>query len=254
MNTLENYIANTNRCIRNDSVLKKLRSCELRTEQFNMFAAQRASLPFLRLLQQGNETSKKLGDLELTEALESNLNDELGIDKNGKIKGELSHKVWKMNYLEALNLNPKEKKLPLLQSVKKNIDTFISLEEEGNVFHIAGVILCLENIIPIEYSAAIVSRNHLFPEIFCINSNDLPDVIRAKKKAAIYMDDHIIHDSKSHFPDLLKALIKYETTPNTMNQIKRGISIASKLRKQFYEELYSALDFGQDLIRYYTIA
>ncbi len=67
------------------------------------------------------------------------------------------------------------------------------------------------------------------------------------------MDDHIIHDSKAHFPDLLAALIIHENDPKISGQIKNGIDIVNQYRKTFYMSVSRAFDFGEPIRDYYTV-
>jgi hypothetical protein len=53
----------------------------------------------------------------------------------------------------------------------------------------------------------------------------------------MYLDDHILHDSRSHFPDLLSALaIAVSIDDKVFNQIQSGMSAAKEARVLFYKD------------------
>lgn len=255
MMSIKNYVVAENKhVVRNDSVVIALRDGNLDHSQYKLFAAQRAYVAtnFVRLVDKASKLAIEIGDHELADALQSNLRDELGIDPDGKYREDLDHRKWKENYLQAIGIEADVKGFPLLNGTQAHVQSFLNLESCGTVFGISGAILSLENIIPLEYRAAVCSRDALFPEIFCQTDDDSIETIKQKATARKYMDDHIIHDSKSHFPDLLSALLKYENDPIAMAEIKFGIDIVNSYRKQFYESLNAALRFSEPIKRFFT--
>jgi len=255
--SLKQYVINANRSIvREDRFIKKLRTTDLTREQFRLFAAQRAYIAtnFIKLLEKGVILAKHLEDEKLALTLQSNLNDELGLDEFGNRQVSLNHGQWKSDYLKALNIKTDEENFPLLSCTKNSVESFIALEESENLYQIAGAILSLENIIPLEYRAAVVARDKLFPEVFCIGQT-VTDAERVQQeKVRRYMDDHIIHDSKSHFPELLEALAQHENNEEILEQIQLGINYVNRYRKQFYEGLDRSMAFGSIIQTFYTIA
>lgn len=253
---LKSFVIEKNRStVRNDELVHRLRDCCVSRDEYRLFAAQRAYIAtnFVHLLRRGVILAEEAGDASLAEALRANLDDELGIDESGVARAELHHGKWKADYLRSLGLEADLEGFPLLTGTKANVQAFLDLEERGSLYEIAGAILSLENIIPLEYRAAVTARNHLFPEVFCDFEEDSPAVAAAKFKARRYMDDHIVHDAKSHFPDLLTALSAHHADSKAIEQAKRGVAIVNHYRKQFYRGILRAMDFGPSLQRFYTV-
>jgi pyrroloquinoline quinone (PQQ) biosynthesis protein C len=255
MMKLKDYVISENKAVvRDNVVLAALREKTLDCAQFKLFAAQRAYVAtnFVRLVKKAMEMALAVGDTELAAALRANLDDELGIGPDGLVNPELNHLNWKIVYLDALGLEADVSGFPLLEATRAHVDAFLEQEERGTLFSIAGTLLSLENIIPLEYRSAVIARDHLFPDIFCDEDKDTDDMRRQKQRARQYLDDHILHDSKSHFPDLLRALLKYECDPFAMAELKRGIDVVNTFRQRFYTGLHSALRFGPEMMEFYT--
>jgi pyrroloquinoline quinone (PQQ) biosynthesis protein C len=255
MMSLKNYVFSENKAVvRNDPVILALLGKTLNRTQYRLYAAQRAYVAtnFIRLVDKAAKLARELGDEELAAALQSNLHDEIGMGPDGNRYDALDHRKWKATYLRALGIEADVQGFPLLQATRAHMNSFLEIEADGTVFSISGAILSLENIIPLEYRSAVSSRDHLFPEIFCPTDNDSMDVREKKELARQYMDDHIIHDSKSHFPQLLQALVKYESDPVAMTEIRAGIDLVNTYRKQFYHGLEAALQFEETAMEYYT--
>jgi|GEM_PF-2207643 len=252
---LKDYVISENKAVvRYDRVVLALSRKLLDQTQYKLYAAQRAYVAtnFIRLVDKGAQLARSIGDFELAEAFQSNLNDELGVGPDGKRYEELDHRVWKTNYLLALGLKADLKGFPLLSETRAHVNAFLEIEATGTLLNIAGTILSLENIIPLEYRAAVSSRDHLFPEIFCISPNDDAQTRQKKEIARQYLNDHIIHDSKSHFPQLLQALLKYEGDAKAMEELRAGIDIVNIHRKRFYKELGMAMQLYPRDMEYYT--
>lgn len=252
---LKEYVISENKAVvRCDPVVLALSRKLVDRTQYKLYAAQRAYVAtnFIRLVEKGALLARMACDYELADAFQSNLNDELGVGADGKKHYELDHRVWKGNYLRALGLKADVQGFPLLRETRAHVDAFLDIEARGTLLNIAGTILSLENIIPLEYRAAVSSRDHLFPEIFCINEQDDETTRQQKEFARQYLNDHIVHDSKSHFPQLLQALLKYESDTKAMEELRAGIDMVNTYRKRFYKGLGMAMQLEQRDMEYYT--
>lgn len=252
---LKNYVISENKAVvRDDPVVLSLLRKEINKAQYKLYAAQRAYVAsnFVRLVEKAAQLARALGDDELAGALQANVNDEIGMGADGKIHYDMNHRQWKTTYLRAIDIDADIDGFPLLPATRAHVNAFLEIESEGTVFSMAGAVLSLENIIPLEYRAAVSSRDHLFPEIFCIGAADTPQVRADKAAARRYLDDHIVHDANSHFPMLLNALLKYEDDPVVMAEIRSGIDLVNSYRKRFYHGLQYALRFDEADMAYYT--
>jgi pyrroloquinoline quinone (PQQ) biosynthesis protein C len=252
---LKEYVISENKAVvRYDPVVLALSRKLIDRTQYKLYAAQRAYVAtnFIRLVDKGAQLARAVGDVELAEAFQSNLNDELGVGADGQRHQELDHRVWKTNYLRALGLKADVQGFPLLRETRAHVDAFLDIEAKGTLLNIAGTILSLENIIPLEYRAAVASRDHLFPEIFCFEPDDDVLTWQHKETARQYLNDHIVHDSKSHFPQLLQALLKYEGDTKAMEELRAGIDMVNTYRKRFYKGLGMAMQLNQRDMEYYT--
>ncbi len=252
---LKNYVISENKSVvRDDPVVLALLRKELNKAQYKLYAAQRAYVAsnFLRLVDKAAHLARALGDEELAAALQANANDEIGMGADGKIHYELNHRQWKTTYLRAIDIDADIDGFPLLPGTRAHVDAFLEIEAGGTVFSMAGAVLSLENIIPLEYRAAVSSRDHLFPEIFCVDAGDSPAARANKQSARRYLDDHIVHDANSHFPMLLHALVKYEDDPAAVAEIRQGIDLVNSYRKRFYQGLAVALRFDEAEMDYFT--
>jgi hypothetical protein len=253
--SLKDYVISENTAVvRRDPVVLSLLRKSLSKTQYKLYAAQRAYVAtnFIRLVEKGARLAREIGDADLAGALQSNLDDEMGMGPDGKIYATLNHRNWKINYLRSLGIEADLKDFPLLRDTRAHVEAFLEIEAGGNLFSIAGALLSLENIIPLEYRAAVSSRDHLFPEIFCHADGETAESHEQKELARQYLNDHIIHDSKTHFPMLLHALAKYEKESAVVTEIRAGIDMVNTYRKQFYRGLGLAMLFEQRDMEYYT--
>ena len=252
---LKDYVISENKAVvRNDPVVLALLRKSLNRTQYKLYAAQRAYVAtnFIRLVDKGAGLAREAGDEELAAALQANLNDEIGMAADGNRYDALDHRQWKATYLRAIGIKADVKGFPLLSETRAHVNAFLEMEATGTMLSIAGTILSLENIIPLEYRAAVSSRDHLFPGIFCLSEKDDAESRSRKELARQYLNDHIVHDAKSHFPQLLQALVKYEGDPVAMREIRAGIDLVNTFRKQFYQGLGAAMQLAQRDMEYYT--
>lgn len=210
----------------------RMKCAELTRYEFKAFAAQRIPLgcEFDGLLQVGIELCDKSHFPKLKAAFQRNMEDELGL-----LTGD-PHSAWKEDYMKALGIDPAGPK-NILPSTAKIVKDYADIKNQHNLFEIYGLILALEFFIPKEYKAASICRDALFPERFVVNDMDSESTVKEKKRARLYMDDHIIHDEKKHFPDLFHCFEEcvinesiYKSVCNGMNKVIQGRSI-------FYTEL-----------------
>ncbi len=253
--TLKDYVIAENKAVvRHDPVVLALMRKQVDARQYKLYAAQRASVAsnFVRLVVKAAGAARAIGDEALAAALEANADDELGRDSDGVVRQERNHRNWKVSYLRTLGIDAEAPEFPLLPSTRAHADAFLELEAGGNMFRMAGALLSLENIIPLEYRAAIQSRDHLFPQLFCIAANDSAEGRRRKEAARQYLDDHVTHDANEHFPQLLAALEKYQDDAAAMAEICAGVDFVNAHRKRFYEGLGEALRFDEAAMEYFT--
>lgn len=231
-------------------VLEAVEKGRLSREQFREFALQRnlAAQNFELLLKAGITAATKEKDENLAKVLQANLNDEMGIDIEGRKHDESSHETWRKDFYTALGITEDQLKnaepLEGTQAYCKDIDELIA---EGNCFKIAGAIFALEFSIPSEFKKIAKGRDKIFPEIFAIQEDEIPtemlEKVRAKvQKARQYLDDHIAHDAKSHAPDLAEQLVPYVAVQTTFKEgIYKGINVIIDAKQKFYKSLEQAL-------------
>ncbi|HEX7643214.1 MAG TPA: iron-containing redox enzyme family protein [Burkholderiaceae bacterium] len=252
---LKDYVISENKAVvRNDPVVLALMRKQVNARQYRLYAAQRAAVAnnFVRLVLKTADAARSRGDADLAAALDANADDELGRGSDGVARAEHNHRNWKLAYLNALGIDTEAPDFPLLDETRAHADAFLELEAEAGMLRMAGALLSLENIIPLEYRAAIQSRDHLFPQLFCITPEDGEEARLGKAAARRYLDDHVVHDANEHFPQLLHALEKYQDDPAAMEEIKSGIDFVNRHRKSFYEGLAGALAFDEARMDYFT--
>jgi len=222
-------------------MMSQLRNCQINQGQFKFFTIQRMSIAynFENLLVASLRQAKAIGDSELALALQRNLADENGEDEEGKVDPKKAHKYWRKSYFSALNITDVDQDLLLPETINHS-NIMRDIEKENDFLVMSGALLASEIIIPIEYRNARFSRDHLFPEAFVVNVDDDAETIESKHQACLYIDDHIIHDAKSHFPELLNALNKYENNADQLIKIKQGIDLIKDAREIFYKGINAA--------------
>jgi len=209
-------------------------------ESFKLFIAQRTKMAtnFERLLHVGQVAAKKIGAAKLAAEFAENLADEQAIDEQGMSNAELAHKTWRNRFLMKLNLNEtSEYHQHNIQSVEAHHNYLIQLEQEANPFKIAGAILLIERFVPLEFRGVKLSRDDLFPELFVINENDTESERGAKMASCHYIDDHITHDAKIHFPDLLNAIYAYKVHENYIKDVHAGIEEMAEHRLNIFNDI-----------------
>lgn len=217
--------------------LDQIESGSLSKEEWRLFAAQRylAAHDFENLLEVSVEEAKNLGFKHLAEVLQSNLNDEKGVDADGNALAEGSHAKWRQDFYSALGLPPEilDSKVALA-GTKKYCDLLSNLIVERNLMKILGALLMLEYSIPEEFKRIKVGRDLTFKDEFVFESTDSPEVRRKKGFARLYIDHHIYHDAESHYPDLEEAVFEI-IDEEAMNDLLEGIRLLGEAKSNFYD-------------------
>jgi len=229
----------------NNEVLDAIKSGEFSREQWQTFAKQRylAALSFENLLESGIVEAKRTGDTQLEETLQSNLNDELGVDESGEKVSEKAHETWRRDFYEALGVSEQDlKKSKAFNGTKTYSQTLENLIKNGDSLEIAGALLILEGSIPAEFKKIQEGRDKTFPDAFVDKLDDSEEIKERKARARLYIDDHIAHDSSSHYPDLIRALEKYVFNPDAFTRIKQGVEKIKDAKKEFYSSLQEELE------------
>lgn len=152
-----------------------------------------------------------------------NLHDEIGMNNDGVIELELSHKQWRNDFIKQLG------------GVSENVGDQRCGEKANKKdgYYLCGELLFLEGLIPQEFVYLKKGRNRVFPEEFEENSKDSEQFAEKKKLARKYIDDHIVHDSQKHFPDLLEVLCQVDR--KIIPEIIEGIENAKNHRITLYK-------------------
>ncbi len=208
--------------------------------QWRIFAEQRyvAARPFDALLLAGIQAVEKAHDIELQRALQANYHDEMGIDERGTEHPKHSHEQWRRDFYGALGIDDEafSRAIPL-EGTREYVAALEDLMREGDYLKTAGALLVLEATIPTEFKQVKRGRDAAFPDVFVDTNLDTDEDRLRKKRARMYIDDHILHDAASHYPNLLSALLKYEADPAAFDRIQTGATRVTEAKKKFYENL-----------------
>lgn len=228
----------------NPGVAKKLKyieSGEIGKDGFQRFFTQRllATSSFENLL-------KRLIVLsptdELRSAVQDNLNDEIGVF-DGKIDPDKSHATWRRNFYQALEISDEMIAGALSgRGTEEYLQMMQEIIDGDNGYVMAGALLFLEGQIPREFRYLKVGRDLLFGEKFVDEVGDTEAVKAQKIKARTYLDDHIVHDAKAHFPQLLSALAAVGADADALLSICEGVELAKNARVAFYVNGDTLLD------------
>lgn len=224
--------------------LEKLEKGSLTSTEWRMFAEQRyiAARPFDALLLAGIRAAENAHDIELQQALQANYNDEMGIDEHGVEHPDRSHEQWRRDFYSELGIDDAMlSQVVPLQGTKEYLIAFEDVMREGDCLKIAGALLVLEATIPTEFKRIKQGRDATFQDVFVDANTDTVERRLQKKKARMYIDDHILHDAAAHYPDLLNALLKYESDPAAFDRIRTGAAKVTEAKKKFYEDLFQAI-------------
>lgn len=240
---LANARAATREVLANE-VFKILARGRLRRAQWQVWGIQRhkAGDLFMALLETGCYSSEDQGLWVLAEVLADNLDDERGM-VDGVVHKEEAHATWRTWFYESLGLSETDLKktenrtvgLALCRAETEYLINF------GNTFEIAGALLFLELLIPMEFQLVRTGLYPSFPNMYTEDNADDQSTRSRKRRARRYLDDHIEHDSRNHFPRLLDALAgAIRCDEDKLNAIK-GIREMASARGQFYKNLAACL-------------
>jgi len=181
----------------------------------------------------------------LTEMLQRNWNDEIGVGPDGHMCVELAHKTWRRDHLNAFGITDVMlKEGPLTQATEGRFAAVARAISRRSLTFLCGVLLYDERTIPPEYRAIQAARNELFADMFVDMPRD-SDAIRAQKeRARMFIDDHISHDPRhySELRDGLEDFIRTRILPTfTMSYVITGIDKAHELKMALYDELLANL-------------
>jgi len=222
-----------------NNFLAKLETGKLTLTEWRGFAAQRyvVALPFEDLLKGCKESAESCGDLQLANVIAANLQDEMGIDAEGHYDPELSHGTWRKDFYAAISIEESQLvSAPVEAGTEFYKKALHRLVEHGDPVIMAGALLVLEGTIPREFARIKRGRDISFTEVFVDKDDDSEETRKKKAKARLYIDDHIIHDAKAHYPDLLDALSKYAMTAEGRNRIEQGAVTITEAKKRFYDQ------------------
>ena len=238
---LEKYIIDKNKNIIETEFVKRLEYWKLSKEEFINFWLQRYLIPkkFEELLYVWIEKAKnELKDTELESNLYMNYLDENWLDINWNKLKIGSHKEWRNDFNNALFIKYSKidlENIKICDWTQSFIDSYDNLISKWDWLMIIWALLFLEYNIPEEYKRVKISRDILFKNEFVINNNDTIENITKKRIWCMYIDNHIIHDSKIHYPTLKEKLIKYLNNEKNIDLIKKWIDIISEWKLKFYE-------------------
>lgn len=225
-------------------VFKFLERGRLRKAQWQVWGLQRhkAGELFIALLETACHHCDDQGLWVLAGVLADNLDDERGVI-DGVVNEEEAHSTWRSWFYESLGLSDadlkKTEKLTVgLALCRAETEYLINF---GNAFEIAGALLFLELLIPMEFQLVRTGLYPSFPSEYTEDSCDDDETRARKRRARRYLDDHIEHDSRDHFPRLLDALAGAVRCEEDKLDVINGIKEMASARGQFYKDLASCL-------------
>ncbi len=185
--------------------------------------------------------------LEISAAVQRNLNDEQGITEEGIINHELAHSTWREDFYSALGICLNDLKKEATNAGSKSYQlAMLSIIQSHSLWQMVGALLALEATIPAEFQRIQKARDKLFPKTFIINNDDSAASKARKYRARRYLDDHIVHDAHAHYPDLLQAILK-EMPPEQLSSLIKGIQQITKAKIAFYQHFLTETKSLSDL-------
>ncbi|MEK7105154.1 MAG: hypothetical protein AAB865_00495 [Patescibacteria group bacterium] len=204
---------------------------EASPEQWKAFAAKRlqSATAFEAVLGKAIALSATCGHDAVHSALTENLSDEIGRQSDGSIDTTRAHDGWRKDFARALQL-PASSGYPDYDLMMSNVAS------SSEPFLVYGVLLALERLIPVEFTYIREGMDTLFPSVFVVSAKDSKEVRSNKLKARHYIDDHIDHDARQHFPDLLDALEQISPDAKALTQLSKAIALVATAKRTFYND------------------
>jgi hypothetical protein len=204
--------------------------------QWKAFASQRllSAGIFEDLISRGIVLAGMHGHTSVQAALVRNLRDEMGMNAQGDFVEGTAHAQWRADFCQALQLKPQKEAegghtyVSFIRSVITSTDPFV----------VYGAILALERLISVEFIYIREGMNQLFPAVFIPTAIDSENTQQDKLRARRYIDDHIDHDAKSHFPELLEAVMQCTSDEHAVSSLLTGLNILQKAKTAFYEDTH----------------
>lgn len=232
------------RSVSTHKTLDALERGALTQDQWRIWAVQRykAAAGFVSLLEAGIDRADESWMFPLGQALNNNLKDEIGY-VNGVVQPHLAHSQWRADLYGAMGVEEKQltRAENFLFGLTLNIGVTVDLVRWGTAHQIAGAILFLEHFIPTEFRRVRKGLYPAFPDVFMNKADDDPATRDRKMRARLYLDDHIEHDSRDHFPQLLDAVVACTGTQSDVNEIRQGVRLMANARRHFYTSLGRSL-------------
>ncbi len=199
---------------------------QLSTEQWKQFGIQRyiLAMPFIRLLRAGIEAANSSHLKGLADALQENLQDEVG---NSESESH-AHETYRQQFYFAMGiskveLHPKH----ALEGTKQYLNFIENMIQEANPYRIAGAVLALEATVLEEFKRIQVGRDKKFPAM--------------SQEARYYLDDHVSHDAEAHYPHLFDAIAQAAHDEESFDLVKTGIESYVEAKSEFYKSLETIL-------------
>lgn len=219
-------------------VLDAVESGKLSEQQWRDFAIQRvlAAQSFLPLLEAGIVLAETHGDVLLAQVLRENRQDELGIDANGRELAVGSHHKWRQDFYQAIGVLEEDLArtvaLPETVAYQQSMQDLIASDD---LYTVSGALLLQEYSLPAEFKRMQIGRDKTFRGQFEKIFTDTPAVSNQKKAARMYLDHHIGHDAKLHYPDLEGALEQHLEDPEKFAKVLKAMEVLAVAKRNFYQ-------------------
>lgn len=159
------------------------------------------------------------------------------MDAEGYEVPELSHGTWRKDFYAALGVDDAMLKTVFAkEETCEYSEVLRGLIRENDPVVMAGALMVLEGTIPREFARIKRGRDISFPDIFLDQTGDSEEMRKRKVRARLYIDDHIVHDAQSHYPDLLRVMEKYAASSEGRCRIEKGAVAIAEAKKRFYSQ------------------